>query len=158
LSKDRTLVFSTHDLSNAYKLADRIITLQSGKVSPWTPENVFRLTASRTDDGYELLTEAGLSVYYPGDLEDGKEYIVSVNTNEVLASMQPIETSARNSYNGVIQKIEKSGTRTVLVTVNCGSGFQLRVTLTDRAMKELGLGVGDELWVHFKSTAVHVHQ
>jgi len=158
LPDDRTVLFSTHDLSYAYRIADRVVTLQGGKISPWTPENVFRMNAYKAGDGYELKTQTGLAVYFPGDLVDGSEYVVSVNPNEVLVSMQEIETSARNSYNGDVRKIEVSGTRTVLLTVDCASDFHLRANLTDRALKELGTGVGDKVWVHFKSTAIHLHE
>ncbi|MFH1675398.1 MAG: ATP-binding cassette domain-containing protein [bacterium] len=157
LPEDRTVIFSTHDLSHAYRIADRTITLQAGKISPWTPENLFRLTAIRVRDGYELRTESGLSVYYPGELADGKTYGVSVNASEVFISRQAVSTSARNSYGGMIQRIERSGIRTVIATVGCGQDFPVRVSLTERAMKDLGISVGDEVRVHFKSTAIHIH-
>jgi molybdopterin-binding protein len=80
-----------------------------------------------------------------------------VNVKQVLVSKQQVETSARNSFRGVVRKIEQSGDRTVLVTAECGPDFNLRATLTERAVKELGTGVGDEVWMHFKSTAVYVH-
>ena len=157
LPEDKTVIFSTHDLSHAYRLANRIVTLQGGEISPWTPENMFRMTASRVADGYELRTAAGLGVYYPGELINEKTYSVSVNASEVFISTQAVSTSARNSYNGIIQRIERSGIRTVVVTVGCGPDFMLQASLTERAVKELGIGVGDEVWIHFKSTAIHVN-
>jgi molybdopterin-binding protein len=157
LSNDRTLIFSTHELARAYRLADRIITLQDGRIFPWTPENMFRMIAHKVEDGYELRTGSGASVYYPGELADERSCVVSLNPNEVFMSKEQIISSARNSYSGVITKIESSGNRTVHVSVECRKDFSIRAALTERSVRELGCNVGDTVWVHFKSTAIHVH-
>ncbi len=156
LPDDRTVVFSTHGLSHAYRLADTIVTLQDGMLAPCTPENLFNLTAYTTDDGAELRNGSGPSIYYPGDLEEGRKYLVSLNPSEVLLSMESIEASTRNSYQGQIKRIESTGSHTVLVTVECPPDFPIRAAITERTMREFGLSVGDPVWVHFKSTAIHV--
>ncbi len=157
LPDDRTVMFSTHELSYAYRIADTVVTLQGGKLAPWTPENLFQMTAFEVEDGAELRTAGGLAVYFPGDLDGGRRYTVSLNPREVLVSMEPIETSARNSFRGSIRRIETAGPRAVLVTIECPPDFPIRATLTERAVRDFGLSVGDEVWVHFKSTAVHIH-
>ena len=157
LPDDRTVIFSTHELARAYRLADRIITLQDGRIFPWTLENMFRMTAYKVEDGFELRTGSGASIYYPGDLSDRCSYVVSLNPSEVFVSKDRIVSSVRNSYSGVITKIESSGKRTVHVSVECRKDFSVRAALTERSVRELGCNVGDTVWVHFKSTAMHVH-
>lgn len=155
LPRDRTLVFSTHDLSLAWRIADTVIALQNGRVAPCTPENLFRMVAHVTADGSELRSPGGIAIYYPERLEEGLSYWVMVNAREVLVTREPIESSARNNFRGAIRAIERAGANTVLLTADCRPDLPIRALLTERAIRDLSLNVGGEIWVHFKSTAVH---
>lgn len=156
LSRDRTVVFSTHDLSHAYRLADSVVSLQNGSISPSTLENMFSVNVASIEDGAELRTPGGLVIYSPENLKDGAGCTISINPREVLVSRDTIESSARNSFQGAITRIESAGPRTVVVTADCPPDLPIRAMLTERTMRELGLSVGDEIWVHFKSAAVQV--
>jgi molybdopterin-binding protein len=158
LPHNPTIVFSTHDLGDAYRIADSVLSLQEGTLSPWTPENLYRMRAGKILDGFNLETPGGLAIYYPGDLEENRVYTVSLHTNEVILSREKIDSSARNSFFGQVKRIEKTGEFTVLITIDCLPDLPIRATLTDRAMRSFGLNVGDNVWAHFKSTAIHVFE
>jgi len=151
-----TIVFSTHDLGDAYRLADSVLSLQEGKLSPWTPENLYKMRARKIGDGFSLETSGGLSIYFPGELEDDRVYTVSLHTHEVILSREKIDSSARNSFSGQVKRIERTGEFTVLITIDCLPDLPIRATLTDRATRSFNLHVGDTVWAHFKSTAIHV--
>jgi molybdopterin-binding protein len=168
LPDDSTVIFSTHELSRANRLADTVITLEAGKLSPWTPENLFRMTAYKFDDGMELVSNGigngnstqaeKIAIYYPGDLREGSQYMVSLNPKEVIVSKEPVKSSAQNSYRGSVRQIKAVNPRSVHVTVECPGNFPVSAVLTERAMREFGISVGDKVWVHFKSSAVYVHE
>jgi len=88
LPDNQSVIFTTHELSRAHDIADRIVTLQDGKISPWTPENLYRLKARPIEDGWEFLSDSGLRIYYAGELNnaqgktrDERVYTVSINSN-----------------------------------------------------------------------------
>ena len=168
LPDDRTVVFSTHELSRADRIADRIISLEGGSISPWAPDNLFRMIANPTGDGTELVStefrdgnltmDRNLAIYYPGDLEDGTQHLVSLNANEVIVSREILQSSARNSFQGIVRQIKSLENRSLHLTVECSKNFRICAILTERAMKELKINVGDNVWVHFKSSAVFLHE
>ncbi len=163
LPDDQSVIFTTHELSRAYDIADRIVTLQDGKISPWTPENLYRLKARPIEDGWEFLSDSGLRIYYAGELNSAQAksdneriYTVSINSNQVLLSKDEIASSAQNSFKGVIRRIEAIGKNLVGFTIECSDGFSIRASVTSRTMKEFNCTVGDDVWAHFKSAAIHV--
>jgi ABC-type multidrug transport system ATPase subunit len=154
--ENQTVIFTTHELSRAHDLSDRIVTLQNGQISPWSPENLFTFRAKLIPDGTEFVSQAGIVIYYPHELENDKTYTLSVNTSEVFISKERIETSAQNCYQGIIQRIESIGKNLYSFTVDCGLDFIIRATVTGRTVEAFRSTVGDKVWVHFKSSAIHV--
>ena len=67
-----------------------------------------------------------------------------------------ITSSAQNSFKGVIRRIEAIGKNLVGFTIECADDFIIRASVTNRTLKEFNCTVGDTVWVHFKSTAIHV--
>jgi ABC-type sugar transport system ATPase subunit len=155
-TENQTIIFTTHELSKAHDLSDRIVTLQDGQMSPWSPENLFTLRAKLIPDGTEFANQSGTVIYYPHELENGRTYTLSVNASEVFISKDKIETSAQNCYQGIIQCIESIGKNLYSFTVDCGLDFTIRATVTGRTVEAFKSTVGDRVWVHFKSSAIHV--
>ena len=156
LDRSRTIIFSTHELSRAYELTDRIITLHDGRISPWTPENIIRMIAKKVGDGFELSTQSGKVIYYPGELENGGTYKVSINPRDIIVSSRPIESSARNRFNGVLRKIESIGENLAELSIDCPPDLPIKATVTTRTVREFGWTIGDEVWISFKSAALHI--
>ena len=157
-ANSRTIIFTTHELARAYDIADRIVSLHDGCISPWTPENLYRLTAKSVTDGTELMTQSGLSVYYPYSLKDGEQYKATINPREIVLSINELESSAQNKFKGVIRKIEAAGENLVEIKIVCAADFIITATVTSRTIKAFNCTVGDSVWVNFKSAAVHVFE
>jgi ABC-type sugar transport system ATPase subunit len=152
----KAIIYTTHDINRAHALSDRVITLLGGALSPWTPENMFRMSARLAEDGTELTSESGIQIYYPHELQPDKIYSVSIDPSQIILSIKPVETSAQNSYLGKITKIESIGQNLIAFNINCGSGFSIRAIVTQRTLDSFKSTVGDEIWIHFKSAAIHV--
>ena len=82
----------------------------------------------------------------------GRVY-VSIRPEDILVSLKPIESSARNSFEGVIENVVDVGT-VIRISVNVGVYFI--VTITKRSFEDMRLEIGTKVYLTFKATAVHV--
>ena len=69
-----------------------------------------------------------------------------------MVSHKPIESSARNSFDGTIERMEDHGT-IIQIAVDAGAPFI--VSLTRRSFEDMGLTVGSHVFITFKATEVH---
>jgi molybdate/tungstate transport system ATP-binding protein len=133
-------------------------------------ENVFagtvRVLGDRLPDWVEGEVEAlsrgyhaiefrsgSLTIYTVGDAPEGPGYAV-IRAEEVLLSLQPGATSARNRYEGRIDEIATLGALT-RVTLDV-AGTPLVAALTTRSTEELALKPGQRVHASFKAMGVHL--
>jgi len=112
--------------------------------------NVFR-GESVIDNGIATININGLRVASATN-RDGQVY-TSIRPEDVLLSIKPIESSARNSFKGEIQDISDTGT-IVRITVDVGVPFV--AAITRRSFLDMGLKQGMEVFLTFKAVDVHV--
>ena len=77
-----------------------------------------------------------------------------IRAEEVLVSLEPPATSARNRFRGTVTEVATLGALT-RVTVEA-EGVPLVAALTTRSARELGLAPGRTVWASFKAMAVHL--
>lgn len=147
----RTVLFSTHLLDQAYRLGERIVSLEGGRVVPFPFANLLR-GAVRADGSDAVLDAGSLQVVLPWPVPGMARATVAVDPESILLSRERFESSARNTFGGVVVRIEGSEAG-LLVHVDCG--VELVARITARAFAQLGLAIGDRVFVTFKSTAVH---
>jgi molybdopterin-binding protein len=83
----------------------------------------------------------------------GREVFASVRSEDILLSKAPLESSARNSFEGRVKDIADGGT---MVKVWVDAGIPFMAMLTRRGCEEMNLAMGDHVYLTFKATAVHV--
>ena len=94
-----------------------------------------------------------LTLYTVGDAAEGPGYAV-IRAEEILVSIEPHPSSARNVFRGAIAEVASSGALTrITVEVN---GTPIVAALTTRSADELSLAPGKEVWASFKAMAVHL--
>ena len=94
-----------------------------------------------------------LTIYAVAGAVDSPGYAV-IRAEEVLLSLEPQSSSARNHFRGRITDISTLGALTrVSLDVN---GSPLVAALTTRSAQELALAVGGEAYASFKAMAVHL--
>jgi molybdopterin-binding protein len=94
-----------------------------------------------------------LTLYTVGDAAEGPGHAV-IRAEEILLSVEPHPSSARNVFRGRIAEVASSGALTrVTVEVN---DTPLIAALTTRSAEELALTPGQEVWASFKAMAVHL--
>jgi molybdate/tungstate transport system ATP-binding protein len=94
-----------------------------------------------------------LTLYTVGDAEEGPGHAV-IRAEEILLSVEPHPSSARNVFRGRIIEVASSGALT-RVTVDV-QDTPIIAALTTRSVEELSLAAGNEVWASFKAMAVHL--
>ena len=98
-------------------------------------------------------TSGPLTLYTVGSAPDGPCYAV-VRSEEVVLSLSPQSTSARNLFRGRVVEVGTLGAF-ARVTLDV-SGVPLVAAVTTRSVGEMGLREGSEVYATFKAMGVHL--
>jgi len=165
-----TTIHVTHDFEEAIALSDHIAVLGEGCIKQvGTPEQIFRQPNSEFTARFAMARNI-----FPGEVIDkgngtavfrteGAELAIvtelkgklhaSVRPEDILVSTEPLHSSARNSFGGVITHVADRGS-TLYLTVNLPPDFICLVTR--RSFDEMELGEGKKVYITFKATAIHI--
>ncbi len=164
-----TVIHITHHFEDLFALAHRAAVMQNGTVvQVGTPDEVFRrphtefianftgmenmVRGISTVRGTEASIDLGrITVTALTDIEG--EVIVGIRPEEVIISTEPIISSARNSYRGVITDIRPNGMFSWIII---DIGEPLIGVLTPQSVAAMNLAVGENVYATFKASAVHV--
>ena len=165
-----TTIHVTHDFEEAIALGEHIAVLGEGCIKQvGTPEQIFRQPNSEftarfamarnifvgevidKDNGNTMFCTEGTELAVATDLR-GKLH-ASVRPEDILISPEPLRSSARNSFSGTITYIADRGS-TLYLTVNLPPDFVCLITR--RSFEEMGLAEGQEVYITFKASAIHI--
>ena len=146
-ARGTAVVLTTHDLGQAHALADRVISLAQGDITPAPLVNVLRgETVLR--DGIRYCRSAAAEIELTGE---ESPRVISIDPDAVVLSRAPLASSARNCFAGEVRRVERDR-RGLVVTVDCGASLVAHIT--EHSYAELELNVGAPVWVSFKTSAV----
>jgi molybdopterin-binding protein len=165
-----TIIHVTHDFEEAITLGHRVAVLNEGRIAQvGTPEeflrrpssefvarfaltrNIFSGTILGTEDGCTLIDVGGTKLKATTEAKD--EVRLSLRPEDIFISKEPLQSTARNCFLGVVSEITNRGSL-IYVTVTLPPDFVCVVTR--QAFDELELRKGAEVWITFKASAVHV--
>ena len=143
-----TVIFTTHDLSQAYRLADRIISLLDGKLVSHVPENIFRGKIIHEDkkQWFNIMENIRFSIVTE---KRGMAYIY-IDPGDIIVSCQKFYSSARNSFNGKIIKISQQNN---LIRLVVDIGIDLVCNITYDSFQEMGINIGSKVCLTFKASS-----
>lgn len=145
-----TVVMTTHDLSQAYRLTERVFSLFEGSIISSAIYNLFPGRLLLTDEGPCFDTgSARLWVACGG--EKTRATHASIDPGSIIASARPFVSSARNQFQGRITEVIEHGQR-ILLKVRSDETF--RVQITDTSLRKMGLTVGSQVYLTFKASSV----
>ena len=161
------IVFTSHEVPETVILADEILALDKGRLVPSPVANIFSGTIEHTDTrDFVRITDA-IRIEVVTD-KTGKAKI-AINPHGIVISREPLVSSARNTFEGVITRIEEKG-HLARITVDCGpelvegpprawsrGGLPLVADITHASRTEMGLVTGMRVHISFKSTSVAVY-
>lgn len=145
-----TIVFTTHYLEQAYRVADEVIHLFSGRLVNASLKNILHGTIEQEHGHCRFLTER---VSFDVLSSHEGHATVAIPPKAIVISTHPIESSMRNYLHGSITHIIDAGNH-VDLKVLAGENFE--VTITKESYHEMGLHPGMQIYLNFKATAVEV--
>lgn len=169
-----TVIHVTHDFEEALYLADRLGVIFNGTIlqegdpfevfkKPKTPEvarftgteNIFLGVVKRemdSDGHFNAVFETGsIKIRCISDRE-GKCF-ASIRPEEIIISLDPPRSSARNIFKGIVEDILQSGPL-CRINVKCGEKFV--VLTTHQSIEDMDIKEGKEVYISFKATGVHI--
>ncbi len=170
-----TAVISTHDQTEALRLADRMAVMNGGRIAQIGPvaevinhpvdgfvasfvgvETVLPGRVVKASDGvFTASMEGGREIEAVGLVRPGALVLCCIRPENVTiaANSDHSRTSARNVFPARIRKITPLG---LFYRVHVDCGFELIAYVTGQSREELFLEEGKEVTVSFKATAVHI--
>lgn len=165
-----TIVHVTHNFEEVFALADRVAVMNKGNIIQCgLPDEVFRkpnceFIANFTSvenifrgictpkDGASTISVNGLAITSSACKENGEVY-ATIRPEDILISRGALESSARNSFKGPITDIVNNG---MVIKVTVDAGIPFVSVLTRQGFDALNLKEGEEVYLTFKASAVHV--
>jgi molybdate/tungstate transport system ATP-binding protein len=161
-----TALHVTHSFEEAVSLGDRVGVMLDGRlVQTGSVRDVFSRPSSEevarflgfeniiegTAEG-RILRSNGVEIELPAEARGRVR--VGLRPEDIILSLGPIRTSARNEFKALVESVEELGPL-VRVHLRIG-GLHLRAFITRSSMLEMGITKGREVYVSFKASALHV--
>ena len=148
-----TVIFTTHDLSQAYRLADEVISLLDGKIIKQVPENLLRGEIIEEENSLKWFKTMGNIKFAIVSEKVGLVYI-SIDPRDIILSYEQFQSSARNSFLGKITKIIEQNH---LVKLEIDIGIPLVVIITRESFFKMNFNLGSKVYLTFKASAVKLY-
>jgi tungstate transport system ATP-binding protein len=147
------ICLASHQLEDAYRWADDVRALTDGRLSPVTPENLFRVELPATGSG-DLKHAAVGAIEIAAVTDKTGPAILAVAPTDIFVSREPLASSARNVFSGRVTKLARQ--RPGAVHVAADVGVELVAVVTEEAARALALAPGSPVVFSFKASAVRV--
>ena len=144
---------ASDQLEDAYRWADDVRALADGRLSPVTPENLFRIELPVGAPGDLKRVRLG-NVEIAALTDKSGPAILAVPPTDILVSREPLTSSARNVFCGRVTRLVHQRGGAVHVTADVG--VELVAVVTEDAARDLGLTPGSPVAFAFKASAVRV--
>src|SRR5213079_3403548 len=145
---------ASHQLEDAYRWADDVRALAEGRLSPVTPENLFRVDLPVSASGSDLKHVCVGTIEIAATTDKTGPAILAVPPTDIFVSRAPLASSARNVHTGRVTRLAHQRPGTVQVTADVG--VELVAVVTEEAARDLGLTPGGPVVFSFKASAVRV--
>ena len=145
---------ASHQLEDAYRWADDVRALAEGRLSPVTPENLFRVDLPVSTSGGDLKHVCVGTIEIAATTDKTGPAILAVPPTDIFVSRERLASSARNVFTGRVTRLTHQRPGTVQVTADVG--VELVAVVTEEAARDLGLTPGGPVVFSFKASAVRV--
>jgi len=145
------VIWATHNREQAYRVGDEMLSLLDGKLVPGTMDNLYFGEAHQSGGETYFFFNHDLKASIPA--RDPGPARMIIHPEEIIVSLSPLASSARNSFPGRVIKIEELGKR---VAINVDIGVPMQAIITGTSYAELDLKLGSQIYLTFKATAASV--
>ncbi len=146
-----SVVFSTHNLAQAYRLSGTVVHMAAGKTVRNGLENLFSGHAETREGSALVRLRCGTLVALTGDRSGPVRFTIPSSDIEII----PLSDNGHgpNRFEGSITRMEIRGTR---VRMRLSGDLNLRVEMPPQRMQALGLKLGDRVAAVVPPQAVQV--
>jgi len=149
--RDTTIIVTTHNPTQAYLLADKVLSIINKNITETYYENIFQGEIEEAN-GTKIFKKNSMEICLVSD-KVGRA-IISIDPRDIVISPKPFDCRARNSFRGTIKEISTIKDQ-VKVVVDAGLDFAVMVT--KGSCTEMALMIGSEVFLTFKASSVHVY-
>jgi tungstate transport system ATP-binding protein len=143
---------ASHQLEDAYRWADDIRALAEGRLSPVTPENLFRVDLPAGSGDVKHVRVGAIDIAVMTDRTGPA--VLAVPPTDIFVSREPLPSSARNVFAGRVTRVAAQRPGAVHVTADVG--VELVALVTAEAARDLALAPDQPVVFSFKASAVRV--
>jgi len=148
-----TVVFSSHNFSQASRLGDDIVHLSEGRQVRFSHENCFSGTA--TTDGARSWIEPkpGSRIFFPGIVRGHITCVIDPSAVDLSIPPDGV-TDGPNTFRGRVTRLET--TEADLALVRVGGDLTFRATLSLREVERRGIYLSRPVLIKFEPAAVEI--
>jgi tungstate transport system ATP-binding protein len=147
-----TIIMTSHNLSQAYRMAETVFSIFDGSLVSSTMHNLFSGKIYMNDKG-PCFNTGEIQIWVSVDAGALNSTHIAIDPENIIVSRKPFVSSARNHFEGIITKITDQG-GSILLDVRSKEVF--RVLITAVSLKEMDLNVGSHVYLTFKASSVHL--
>lgn len=141
----KTIILTTHNQIQAQLLSNQLYSVVQGKVFASDFVNLY--SGKVVDNNWFDTGKIRINLAVP--VTDAEQ--VAIDPKQIVLSREKLDSSMQNSFLGSIRSmLEEDGQ--IKVIIHAGEEFQ--VIITRPALEELGLFVGQDIWLSFKSSSI----
>ena len=142
----KTIIFTTHNQSQAQCLSDRVYSVIKGKVFNSQLTNLF---SGKLDSHNNCFDIGAHKICIPADVNAAAH--IAVDPRQIVLSKQAPASDIENSYSGkIIGMLEDNG----LIKVSIDTGEKFQAIISYETLQALDLSMGEEIWIGFKTSSI----
>jgi tungstate transport system ATP-binding protein len=149
-----TVVFSSHNFSQASRLADEILYLSEGKRVRFSHENCFSGTAGSDGRRSWIEPRPETRIVFPGAVSGHITCVINPVDIELSSADDPGAGDGPNVFRGRVTRLETTEVDLALVRVSGDLTF--KVTLPLREVEARGISLSRPVLIKFKPEAVEI--
>jgi len=149
-----TIVFSTHNFSQAFRIANEVIYLSEGKRVEYSHENYFSGHAQSDGRVSWIEPKSGTKIFFPGQFSGHLTCVISPGKIKIFSDEQKKELAGPNLFAGKITRLEMAENDLALVRVAGDLNFRINLPLQELKKKKVALSM--QILVKFPPEAVEV--
>lgn len=149
-----TVVFSTHNFSQASRLGDEILYLSDGRRVPFSHENCFSGTAETDGRQSWIEPRPGIRIVFEGARTGHVTCVINPENIRLFASGDPAAGEGPNIFAGRVTRLEMTEADLALVRVSGGLTFRVTVPLPE--IETSGVSLSQPVLIRFGPEAVEI--
>ncbi len=146
------VVWATHNLRQAFRVGNRVMSLVDGRLTPGTIDNLLFGRIEKRAEETIFRLGPGLEAVVAAPAAEGASRML-ILPEEVILSPEPLRSSARNCFPGRVTGIEERGSNVAITT---DIGVPITAVITPASYRKLGLHLSSKVYISFKATAATV--